>query len=107
MLFPGIVDILKFRDLSAIQKTTWGARSQWYNVGLELGISADTLDAIKRNNRDICEDCYTTIVKHWLKVKHPRPTWTALAEALKSPSVNMGHLAEQPPPECELFLVLN
>ncbi|MCG8625714.1 MAG: death domain-containing protein [Proteobacteria bacterium] len=62
-------------------------------MGLELGISADSLDAIRRNHRDICEDCYTTILKQWLKGNHPRPTLAALAEALSSRAVGMAHLA--------------
>ena len=69
--------------------TTWDARSQWYNVGLQLGLAADSLDAIKRDNRDICADCFTVILKQWLKGKYPRPTLNALAEALRSPAVNM------------------
>ena len=71
---------------------------QWYNVGLELGISPDTLDAIKSDNRDICADCYRTMLKQWLKGKNPRPTLGALAEALGSSSVKMAHTAEQLPP---------
>ena len=74
------------------QNFTWDARSKWYNVGLALGISADTLDAIRRNHQGICEDCYTTVLREWLREE---PTLSSLAEALRSPSVNMGHLAEQ------------
>ena len=90
-----ITDQLKVTDLHKIQCFTWDARSQWYSVGLALGISPDALDAIRRNHQGICEDCYTTILKQWLKEK---PTLSSLAEALRSPSVNMGHLAEQLPP---------
>ena len=99
-----MVDFLKVRDLSTVQNTTWNARSQWYNIGLGLDISADTLDAIRRSNQGECDDCYSAMLKHWLKVKHPRPTWNGLAEALKTPSVNMGQLAEQLPPQCESLL---
>jgi hypothetical protein len=84
-------------DLRIILDTTWDARSQWYNVGLELGLSPDSLDAIKGDNRE-CADCYRTMLKQWLKGKHPRPTLAALAEALGSRAVNMGHLAQQLPP---------
>ena len=79
-------------DLHRIQTWTWGARSQWYNVGLGLGISPDTLDAVKRDNRDICADCYGAMLKQWLKEE---PALSSLAGALRSPSVNMGHLAQQ------------
>jgi hypothetical protein len=30
----------------------------------------------------------------WLR-EHPQPTWSALAEALRSPSVGLYHLAEE------------
>ena len=76
-------------------------------MGLELGISADSLDAIRKNNQD-CEDCYTNILKQWLKGKYAGPTLGALAEALRSPAVNMAHLAEQLPPmaRSELYFIL-
>ena len=60
-------------------------------MGLGLGISPDTLDAVERNNRD-CEDCYRAMLKQWLKEE---PALSSLADALRSPSVNMGHLAEE------------
>ena len=31
----------------------------------------------------------------WLKMVQPKPTLAALAEALQSPTVGFGHLAEQ------------
>ena len=35
----------------------------------------------------------------WLRMARPRPTWSALIEALRSLSVSMGHLAEELPPK--------
>ena len=61
-------------------------------MGLGLGISPDTLDAIKRDNRDICTDCYRAMLKQWLKKE---PALSSLSDALRSPSVNMGDLAEE------------
>ena len=61
-------------------------------MGLGLGISPDTLDAVKRDNRDICADCYGAMLKQWLKEE---PALSSLAGALRSPSVNMGYLAQQ------------
>ena len=37
----------------------------------------------------------------WLRTPRPRPTWSALIETLRSPSVSMGHLAEELPPKSE------
>ena len=47
-MFFKITDILKIIDLRIIQRRTLNARPQWYNVGLELGISPDTPDATIR-----------------------------------------------------------
>ena len=95
---------LSIKDLGMVQNTTWEARAQWYSVGLGLGISANTLDAIKKNNHDICEDSYIAVLKNWLSRKHHKPTWNALAEALRCPSVGLGHLAEQLPPQGKLII---
>lgn len=65
-------------------------------MGLELGMMADTLDAIKENYRN-CEDCHIEMLKRWLKRSSPRPTWSALADALRSPSVDEGALADELP----------
>ena len=45
------------------------------------------------------------MLNQWLKGRNPRPTLGALAEALKSSSVNMAHLAQQLPTikESELY----
>lgn len=91
---------LNIDDLCTVQTATWSAFSQWYNIGLQLGLSAATLDALRRNHRDICEDCYTQVLATWLRGDCPRPTWSALAEALRAPTVGMGHLAEQLPRKC-------
>ena len=85
---------LSIKHLRIVQNKTWSARSHWRNVGIELGILKDDLDAIDRNKRGQCEDCYSEVLSKWLK-NDPRPTWNILAEALKSPTVCMTDLAEQ------------
>ena len=81
-------------DLRSVRRATWDARSKWYDVGLELGIDPGTLDSIKSNN-DSNESRFTAVLLAWLRTVRPRPTLTALAEALRSPTVGCGHLAEQ------------
>ena len=75
----------------------WGARSKWYNIGLKLGTSPDTLDAIKASAKENVDDCVTAMIKDWLNNGNPPPTWAAVAEALKSPMVGYGQLAGQIP----------
>ena len=67
-------------------------------MGLELGTSPGTLDAIKVSAKENVDDCVTAMIKDWLNNGKPRPTWVAVADALKSPMVGYGHLAEQLPP---------
>ena len=90
------LDGLTIKDLNAVKNATWSARSKWYNLGLELGILADTLDVIKENCQN-CEDCHIEMLKRWLKRSSPRPTWSALAKALRSLPVDEGALAKQLP----------
>ena len=88
--------MLSSGELPTVQNLTWEARSKWYNVGLCLGISVDTLDAVKTNHREDCDKCYTEVLKIWLR-NDSSPTWRALADALRGPSVKMNHIAEQLP----------
>ena len=81
-------------NLRSVRRATWDARSKWYDVGLELGIDPGTLDSIKSNN-DSNESRFTAVLLSWLRAVNPRPTLAALAEALRSPTVGYGHLAEQ------------
>ena len=82
------------KDLRKVQRVTWEARAKWYNIGLELEINPGTLDVIQGNNRDI-DDCFRAMLTSWLKMVQPKPTLAALAEALQSPTVGFGRLAEQ------------
>ena len=72
----------------------WEARTQWYNLGLELDITPDSLDAIELANGQNPDRCFRAVLTKWLR-EHERPTWRVLAEALRSPSVGQSHLAEQ------------
>ena len=67
---------------------------QWYNLGLELDITPDTLDAIEQANILNPDRCFRAMLTKWLR-EHKQPTWSALAEALESPSVGLSHLAQE------------
>ena len=72
----------------------WEARAQWFNLGLELGINLDSLEAIEVANGQNLDRCFRAMLTKWLR-EHERPTWRALAEALRSPSVGQSNLAEE------------
>ena len=82
-------------DLCHVLKTVWEARSKWYYIGLELGISPGTLNAIKKNNNQDPDDCLTAMLEYWLNNGNPKPSWAQLAKALKSPMVGCAQLAKK------------
>ena len=84
---------LSTKDLRKVQRAAWDARAKWYNIGLELDIDPGTLDTIKRDN-DNSDDRFRAMLTTWLKMTEPKPTWEVLVEALQSPTVGCGHLAD-------------
>ena len=90
-------EVLTTSDLANIQSTIWEARTKWYHLGLRLGVSVHTLDAIQYNHPTDCDRCFTDMIKEWLKasVSDLQRTWEALAEALDSPQVGQSDLAKQ------------
>ena len=80
-------------DLVSVQTAVWEARAEWYNIGLQLGLSAGTLDAIKLGNQSNPDTCFTEVLKLWLRGSGR--SWSDLAGALRAPTVGFEHLAEQ------------
>jgi hypothetical protein len=64
------------------------------DIGIELGLNKTDLDAIKTNFGDDLTKCFTEMLTLWLKQVNPLPTQRALVEALRSPIVNQGQLAQ-------------
>ena len=70
-------------------------QTNWFNIGLELGISHVTLNSFKQMNTNPLELMREMLI-HWLdRTVDPRPTWEAVVKALRSPIVEMHHVAEQ------------
>ena len=88
---------LTIDNLGDVLEAAWEARAKWYNIGLKLGISAGTLDSIGKANNQNPDDCLTAMIKDWLRTGRPKPSWAAVANALKSPMVGHAQLAEKLP----------
>ena len=88
-------EVLTITDLAKVQNETWEARTRWYNLGLQLGVPVDTLDAIQYNHPTNCDQCFTDMIKEWLRAFDLQQTWEALAKALESPQVGQSNLAKQ------------
>ena len=80
-----------------VQKAVWKGRPKWYNIGLQLRLVAGTLDAIRQTKNNDTDDCFTTVLKEWLRRGDLQPSWTSLAKSLRARSVGLGRLAEQLP----------
>ena len=93
--YNNITGHLSSSDIQKVQNSIWEARVQWYNLGLGLEITPDSLDAIKLDNAHKTDDCFRSMLTQWLRWDSPRPTWNTLAEALRSPSVGLSHLAQE------------
>ena len=73
----------------------WPARSKWYAIGLNIGFSTGDLDAIKEQHKDNPDKCITEMFSIWLRRVDPVPTWSALCNALCSPTVDYGDIVEK------------
>ena len=50
---------------------------------------------IKFDCRDSVDDCFTSVLTHFLKRDQPPPTWSDLVTALQSPPVNQPQLVSK------------
>ena len=79
-------------DLANVRRLVYPARTKWYDIGLELQLPVDTLDAIERSRGDD-GDRLRDVLKYWLRRAAPAPTSKALVDALKSAPVGESRLA--------------
>ena len=80
-------------DLAPVQEAVWEGRTKWYNIGLQLGLSPESLDAIERTKHHVIDDCFTETLKVWLRGSGNRPSWRCLARALRARTVGLVVLA--------------
>ena len=66
--------------------------AKWFNLGLALGLSRDTLDIIEYNYPRDAHRCQTEMITAWLRMSS-HPSWQRLASALSSPLVNRIEIA--------------
>ena len=70
--------------------------TNWYNLGIALGLTHSRLDEIKIDNRENVNACRREMLHAWLRktdhVVQP-PSWRTLAVALVDPLVNYTEIA--------------
>lgn len=85
--------ILTDKDLRSALNTTWSAKCQWYNIGLNLGIDPSTLDIIRLEEGDKAKDCLTRVLLCWLRSAGEK-SWAVLQEAVRDFKVGYVSVAE-------------
>ena len=71
----------------------WDARLKWFDIGLELGLIVTDLDVIEASHRNSVARYFPEMLKLWLR-HDTHSTWSALVDALRSPTVGHKELAE-------------
>ena len=65
----------QMKDLVLIKVT------EWYELGLQLGVEDAELEEIEKNNRGDLKACRRNMFRAWLRIT-PNPSYQQLAEAL-------------------------
>lgn len=69
-------------------KLLFPSADEWQNIGVFLDLPAGVLQTIAKDNSR-SRDCLREMLEVWLKQTDPRPTWKALAEAVKPIDPNL------------------
>ena len=87
-------DCLSAKDLGEIQNILSEVCKKWFNIGIQLKVTHGTLENIEANYKTV-EECCRKMLHTWLSQVEPKPTWAALVEALKSPTVKCNNVARK------------
>ena len=92
-----MADRLMTKDIRAVRNAVYDVAAKWYDLGLELGISANCLDRIKSAYSNNPEDCLREMLLKWLSISgvNPEPSWKVLCDALRIQAVGFGQLADK------------
>lgn len=71
---------LELKDL--LKELYTKAADKWEDIGILIGVDSRTLDALKATHKDACQSCLREMLKVWLKITQPPPTWSTIVEAL-------------------------
>ena len=88
-----VISELTVDDLGDVQEECYEARAKWYNIGLALGLTVDTLDSIEDNYKDI-ETKFRNMLKKWLETGDNR-NWKTLTDCLSKKAVGFSVLGKE------------
>jgi len=87
-----ILDIYFPLDMSEVLKSLEQVVYEWFDLGLQLGLSDGVLHAIEHDYHRIGER-KTEMISKWMKSATLNPTWCSLANALHA--IDMHAVAER------------
>ena len=87
-------DYLTDKDLWKVQNILWEVCERWFDIGIQLKLEPNNLNKIEANYKTV-EECCRKMLLTWLSQVEPKPTWSALVEALKSPAVKCEDVARK------------
>ena len=68
--------------------------TDWYDIGIELGLELDVLDIIQKDNPQQSITCFQKTLDKWLKLNYHGATWKILEVTLTN--VNRAKLGLDP-----------
>ena len=83
--------MLTMDDFTTVRKVLYDARDKWEKIGEEIGLTRSDL-------KHLTGDHYTKlgeVVEKWLQRRQLKPTWNALATALREKTVDRPDLADE------------
>ena len=96
LLLSGDIELnpgpLTVNDLKKVLNSLWEARAKWIDIGIQLDMKVQSLEAINHDHNEV-GSCLRVMLTDWLKQVDPPPTWEALVDAMKSPTVGCAQLA--------------
>ena len=83
---------LTTNDLVVLLEELYGIQKKWYEIGLQLKVSTESLESIDQDKNDPSTSL-RRILMLWLKSE--KATWSDLCKALSNCTVNEMELAEK------------
>ena len=91
---PSGDDTLTPEDAVSVLEEIVEAENRSYRLGLKLKLPSHVVDSIKTQYSDP-RDMLLQVLLEFMRQTEPRPTWRVIVDALRSPAVNLPHLAER------------
>ena len=86
---------LTLSNLATVRDALFDVRSKWEDIGIELLLSKNDTDAIKKEKGNDVVGCLTEMLSVYLKRANSEPSWSSIIAAIKARAVGESQLAEE------------